>query len=99
MLGGITDLSFEVTNKSNYNFDAVILEVRYIRGNGGLFKTERVIINNIAPLETISKQAPNSNKGQRADYEIMSIYSSDLNLCYEKDKLNTRSSNDPYKCN
>lgn len=94
--GGITDLYFDVTNKTNYSVDVLTLEIRYIRGNGGLFKTEQITFTNIPPLETITLQAPNSNKGQRVEYNVVSIFSSTLNLCFEKDKY--RNSTDPYKC-
>lgn len=95
--GGITDLYFTASNKTDYNFEKVELEVKYYRTNGGLFKTERVVFDVPARGE-IRQDAPSSNKGVRAEYEIVSIYSQDLELCYNRDDYPSKNASDPYKC-
>jgi hypothetical protein len=78
--GGISNLEFTVTNKSDYIIDMVAAEVEYYTANKKLYKKETVYFNNIAPYGTQVQKAPDSNRGYEVKYRISLISSKQLGL-------------------
>jgi hypothetical protein len=96
--GGITNLYYTANNNTNYKIDLIKLEVKYIRTNGGVFKTEIVNMNDIGSKSSVKIKAPDSRKGITVQKKILNIYSREMSFCYEAGDFGN-SSSDPYKCN
>lgn len=97
-LGGISNLDITVTNNTNYILDEVMVEVEYIKKNGGIFKVEKLVLKNSSPNDTKSIRAPDSNRGKTVRVSIKSIYSKQLNLCYDNNKPIIPGNPDPFIC-
>ncbi len=97
-LGGISNLDITVSNKTNYIIDEVMVEVEYIKKNGGIFNVEKLVMKNINPNDTKSIRAPDSNRGRTVRVSIKSIYSKQLNLCYNNNMPITPGNPDPFIC-
>jgi len=98
-LGGISNLDITVSNKTNYIIDEVMVEVEYIKENGGIFNVEKLVMKNINPNDTKSIRAPDSNRGRTVRVSIKSIYSKQLNLCYDNNMPIIPGNPDPFICN
>lgn len=96
--GGISNLDVMVTNNSNFSLDEVMVEVAYIKKNGGVFNVERLEIKNIGPNDTKSVSAPDCNRGKTVQVNINSITSKQLNLCYDKNQPIIPGNPDPFLC-
>ncbi len=79
-LGGIYNFSVTVNNTTEYNIDNVFVRVRYIKSNGETWKEEQLDFNYLAPRETRTIRAPDSDRGTKIDFQIMQITSRDLAL-------------------
>lgn len=97
LFGGISDLSMEVYNDTDYPIDQVEILVDYIRNNGDNYKTEKVIVYNVPAHGKTSERAPDSNKGVRIEYKVLSISSRKLDFCYSMGNW-SQNSEDPFKC-
>jgi hypothetical protein len=97
-LGGISNLDITVSNKTNYIIDEVMVEVEYIKKNGGIFNVEKLVMKNINPNDTKSIRAPDSNRGRTVRVSIKSIYSKQLNLCYDNNMPIIPGNPDPFIC-
>jgi hypothetical protein len=98
-LGGISNLDITVSNNTNYIIDEVMVEVKYIKKNGGIFNVEKLVMKNINPNDTKSIRAPDSNRGRTVRVSIKSIYSKQLNLCYDNNMTIIPGNPDPFICN
>lgn len=98
-LGGISNLDITLSNNTNYILDEVMVEVEYIKKNGGIFNVEKLVMKNITPNETKSVSAPDSNRGRTVRVSIKSIYSKQLNLCYDNNMPIIPGNPDPFICN
>ena len=98
-LGGISNLDITVSNKTNYIIDEVMVEVEYIKKNGGIFNVEKLVMKNINPNDTKSIRAPDCNRGRTVRVSIKSIYSKQLNLCYDNNMPIIPGNPDPFICN
>ncbi len=79
-LGGITGLKFTVTNGTSYTIDEVTIEVSYIKNNGDVYKTEKVVVGNLWPGAVYTADAPSTSKGVKITFKIGSIRSKDLGI-------------------
>jgi hypothetical protein len=79
-LGGITGLKFTVTNGTAYTIDEVTIEVSYIKNNGDVYKTEKVVVGNLWPGAVYTADAPSTSKGVKVTFKISSIRSKDLGI-------------------
>jgi hypothetical protein len=76
-----------------------MVEVEYIKKNGGIFNVEKLVMKNINPNDTKSIRAPDSNRGRTVRVSIKSIYSKQLNLCYDNNMPIIPGNPDPFICN
>jgi hypothetical protein len=97
--GGISNLDVLVTNNTDYTIDQIIVEIDYIKENGGIYTTEYLTFNNISANQNKSLSAPDSNRGLSVKLTKQSITSTDLNLCYDNNFTPAVGDPDPYKCN
>lgn len=97
LLGGIRNLSFNVTNNTGYLIENVELEVTYIKSNGGVYTIKKVKIENIPANGIGTQKVSDEGRGTSIEFDIKEIYSSKLDLCYIKNRENGNS-DDPYKC-
>lgn len=72
LFGGVKGLSVRLENPSPVAFKSVKVRVRYVKDNGGLFKTDLVIFNAVGPFATVTKRAPDSPRGTSFTAEIAS---------------------------
>ncbi|WP_207534853.1 DUF4339 domain-containing protein [Desertivirga arenae] len=96
-LGGISRLEVTVSNKLDYPLDEVKVAVKYIKENGGLFKTEYLKIEDVPANGKASMPAPDSNRGTSVKLEIVGARSKELEFCYDAEVEYT-SAEDPYRC-
>jgi hypothetical protein len=79
-LGGISDLKITVNNGSKYVLDDVVVEVSYLKNNKEVFKTEALHFQNLLPGAEASVVAPDSKRGTKVDYRVLSVKSKDLGM-------------------
>lgn len=93
------DNCFIVHNKTSYVIDEVILEVSKKSKNGGIVAPVKMVFLRILPDKRNQKERPEElgPPDSSDSWEILSISSSQLHLCYEKQ--NIPAGNDPYRCN
>lgn len=112
-LGGISDLDLTVSNYTEYPLDNVEVQVDYIKANGGVYKTEKVVYDVIPAGTQKTLPAPYSDRGTSVNIRIQKVKASGFHFCYdydyrmEGDKHGTTTSPngisgnpaDPWKCN
>jgi hypothetical protein len=72
-LGGISSCKIVVKNSSEYTVDRVIIKVKYIKRDGGLYTEERVICDNIPAYGERVVYAPNSTRGVTVEHGFTNI--------------------------
>lgn len=102
-LGGISNLDVIVTNDTDYMLGEVIVNIDYIKDNGGIFKSEILTLNNIPAHQNKSASAPESNRGTSVQVRMDGIRSKKMHFCfYATNGIGTytepENSNDPYFC-
>ena len=95
--GGISDLSFNVSNLTEYPIDEIELEVRYILKNGTLFQTEVVKLKDMIPYSQRKVTAPSTDRGTTIIVDFKSIKAQSFNFCYGYNISNGQT-NDPWLC-
>jgi hypothetical protein len=78
--GGLSNIKLTIYNQTIYKIDKVTVEVKYLLPDQTLYKTELLNYYVIGPLSSKSLNAPDSPKGMKVEYQIISIKSSDLQL-------------------
>ncbi|MFC5412408.1 serine/threonine protein kinase [Larkinella bovis] len=71
LLGGIKNVRVQVNNPSPFPFPSIAVQVSYYKDNGGLYKTEKMFFNNVAPNSSPVRKAPNSDRGTRVTCKIL----------------------------
>lgn len=71
--GGIRNLELTVTNHSNAVLDNVIVELQYLKPSEQPLKTENIRFRSIAPDESLTMRIPDTNRGIKVLYKIISI--------------------------
>jgi cytoskeletal protein RodZ len=75
LLGGISNLKFEITNNSLVTLQRVSVEIRYLGPEKKIVRTQTVFFENIAPGEQTTIDVPKSNRGVSIEYAITDIKS------------------------
>ena len=73
VFGGINDLELKVRNRSDQHLDKVAIEVKYLKPNGDVIKTENYSIRAVAPKSTKNLVIPPSRRGVNIKYRITNI--------------------------
>ena len=73
--GGIRNLLLTVTNNSKYELDNVIVELQYLKPSEEPLRTENIRFRSIAPNESSTMKIPDTNRGIKVSYKIISIES------------------------
>lgn len=79
-LGGIYGLELVIYNNSSYLLDKVTVKVNYIKANGEIWQTKFLDGYFIQPNSKETLKAPDSNRGTKIEYEIVSIESKEIGL-------------------
>jgi hypothetical protein len=98
LLGGIKDLQIIVRNQTEYPLDNVVVSIKYMKGNGDVFKTEQYTVNDIPAKGTRSVDASSSRKGQKVSLQLQGITSQSMNFCWSVSKPVAQGDIDPYMC-
>jgi hypothetical protein len=82
-IGGITDVNIPLMNNTDYFLNSVKVKIDYIKdsqfASGDIYKTEYIEFLNISPHTKLFKKAPDSDRGTKINYSIISIKSEELN--------------------
>lgn len=97
-LGGIHDLKVAVSNNTEFLLDNVVVNLRYYRASGKLFKTEKISIGHIKAKSSKQIAAPESRKGMKVTLSLQSMTSQEMNFCWSADKKVAPGNDDPYQC-
>jgi GYF domain 2 len=81
--GGIKGLDLTISNGTTYKIDNIETSVVYLKENGGVFKTEKVIFTNIPAGVNVTLPAPESERGMSVKISILKITSSSFHFCYD----------------
>jgi len=79
-LGGISELSITVKNRTAFMMDNVKVKISYIKANGGVWMDQYVDFPYLNANSEQTLPAPNSQRGVSVEYEIVSIKSTALGL-------------------
>lgn len=75
LLGGISNLKFEITNNSLLTLQRVAVEIKYLGPEKKIVRTQTVFFKNIAPGAQETIDVPKSNRGVSIEYAITNIES------------------------
>lgn len=78
--GGLSNIELVIYNQTIYKIDDVTIEVRYLLSDSKAYKTEIVSSQGIKPLSSLGLKVPESPKGIKIGYNIVSIRSKALGL-------------------
>jgi hypothetical protein len=99
-LGGISNLSIIVTNKTEYVLDRVYVDVDIKTVNGYTYKTEHLMFEDIKPYSRAEQYVKPTDRGKTVEYRITNVYSDQLNFKWDEgDNTGNGSLNDPWKYN
>lgn len=70
-LGGVKGLSVKLENPTTVTFRQVAVQVEYIKDNGDTFKSPIMYFNNIGPGGSITRKAPDSQRGTRFSARVL----------------------------
>lgn len=73
--GGIRNLQLTVTNDSKYVLDNVVVEVAYLKPSEQPLRIELIPFRNISPGGAMTIRMPDTNRGIKVTYRILSILS------------------------
>ena len=75
VLGGISNLQFELTNNSDVELHRVAVEIKYLGPEKKVVKTQTVYFENVSPGAQITLDVPKSNRGVSIEYHVTDIKS------------------------
>jgi hypothetical protein len=96
VLGGISDLSVVVSNKTDYVLDEVTAKVTIMKANGKPWKTKTVTIYAVPAHSDKKELLPKVNRGKSVDVILMKIVSKKMHFNYPG---NAKNGGDPYYMN
>ena len=71
LFGGVKELSVQLRNPSVVAFKSVAVKVQYLKGSGRLLKSSVMYFNNVGPGATVTRRAPDSQRGTRFSARIL----------------------------
>jgi hypothetical protein len=75
LLGGISNLKFEITNNSLVTLQRVAVEIKYLGPEKKIVRTQTVFFENVAPGAQETIDVPKSNRGVSIEYAVTDIKS------------------------
>ncbi|GAB3805943.1 hypothetical protein GCM10028819_40310 [Spirosoma humi] len=78
LFGGIKQLQLQLSNPTRLRFTYVVVQVKYIKDGGGLYKTETVYFNNVEPNSSPIQTAPDSDRGTKVTCKVLRYESPDI---------------------
>lgn len=80
LIGGISGLKVTVVNSSEFDMDLVLVNVTYLKDNGGIYKTEMLQFNNLKSHTSLTQHAPESKRGTQVESSIVQVKSTGVGL-------------------
>lgn len=71
LFGGIKNVTVKLENPSNTTFALVAVRVDYHKEKGPLYKSEKVWFGNVRPNATLTRKAPDSDRGTRISAKVV----------------------------
>lgn len=78
LLGGINNLELKVHNNSPHTADKVSVAVQYLKKDGSVIHTDHYELYSIRPHSLKTLKVPDSRRGVKVKYEILSVQSNDF---------------------
>jgi DNA-binding NarL/FixJ family response regulator len=78
--GGLSNIKLTIYNQTLYNIDLVAIEVQYLLPDSTVYHTETLYSTRIKPLSSCMVKVPESARGAKILYNIISVKSQDLGL-------------------
>jgi hypothetical protein len=75
VLGGINDLRLTLKNSSQLKLDRVTVEVKFLKPNGEVVKTEHFDVNGIPAGGYKVLEVPDSKRGVNIKYKVVTVES------------------------
>ena len=94
-LGGIKDLSVQVTNRSDYPLDEVVTNVTYIKANGSVWKTVPITLYAVQPHDSKEQPVPDAGRGKKVKVSLHKVVSKKMQFIYTEGKKG-KDLGDPY---
>ena len=82
IFGGISAVPVTVTNNSPEMIDLVVVDVQYIQNNDKVFKTEKLVFNDLEPGESVTEKSPKSPRGTTVVTRIRQITAHKMDLSF-----------------
>jgi hypothetical protein len=82
VLGGISDLSITVSNKSDFEIDQVEVEIEYLGPEKKVVKKQMLVFNNVPAGKDVTLDAPKTSRGVSVNYSIKTIQSKSLGIAH-----------------
>lgn len=81
--GGISNGYFQFTNNSGYRLRNVVVAINYIKSDGGLYTTNYLTIDELAPHTPTTQAIPDSQRGIRVYGDIDHLEAPGLEYVYD----------------
>ena len=75
MLGGISNLQFELTNNSKRELHKVAIEIKYLGPEKKVVNKQTIYFENVSPGASSTIDVPKSKRGVSIEYTITDIKS------------------------
>ncbi len=82
IFGGVSAVPVTVTNNSPEIIDLVVVDVQYIQNNDKVFKTEKLVFNDLEPGESVTEKSPKSPRGTTVVTRIRQITAHKMDLSF-----------------
>jgi hypothetical protein len=80
IFGGTSAIPVTVTNNAPEMIDLVVVDVQYIQNNDKVFKTEKLVFNDLEPGESLTEKSPKSPRGTKVLTRIRQITAHKMDL-------------------
>ena len=78
LFGGIKHAQLQLSNPTQLSFTYIVVQVNYYKDSGGLYKSENIYFNNVAPNSSPIQMAPDSDRGTKVTCRIADYDSPDI---------------------
>ncbi len=82
IFGGTSAIPVTVTNNTPEMIDLVEVDVQYIQNNDKIYKTEKLVFNDLEPGESVTEKSPKSPRGTKVVTRIRQITAHKIDLSF-----------------
>jgi len=82
IFGGTSAIPVTITNNAPEMIDLVVVDVQYIQNNDKVYKTEKLVFNDLEPGESLTEKSPKSPRGTKIITRIRQITAHKMDLSF-----------------